>query len=138
MRWILIALVVTGITSPQEQVTVSGPVEIVREDGLAGCELCEACSDCRATHVVIRTRSSRVEVHLAPAWFLERLEFTPVPGDVAIVTGTRARMPKGSGMAAHEIQVGRNLIKLRDEQGLPLWRRILTDAQSAECARTGR
>jgi hypothetical protein len=116
-------------------VTVIGTIEVVPENGLAGCQLCEACSDCRAMHLVLRTRSGRVDVHLAPAWFLARLEFTASLGDVVTVIGSRTRLPKGRGVAAHEVHSGNTVFRLRDEHGLPLWRRMLTDARESACDR---
>jgi hypothetical protein len=113
--------------TPLPQETVSGTIELVRTDGLDGCELCEACGDCRAVHLLLRTRSGRVEVHLAPAWYLAHLEFTLAVGDVVRITGSKARMPKGRALAAHEIHSGQIGIRLRDEHGLALWRRLLTD-----------
>jgi hypothetical protein len=66
MAWILVALIATLVAShepvaaqtephthgftPLPEVTVSGAVELVRPAGLDGCELCEACSDCRGVH----------------------------------------------------------------------------------------
>jgi hypothetical protein len=154
MRWILIGWVVccvapaataraqaghhTRDSTPLPAVTLSGTVQAVREGGLEGCEICEACSDCRGTHVLLRTRSGRIEVHLAPAWFLDRIGFAPAAGDLMHVTGTRVRLPKGRGVAAHEVQVGNVLVRLRDEQGLPLWRRMLTDTREAARGTTGR
>jgi hypothetical protein len=143
MGWIFGALIVAVVAShepvcvqtephahsftPVSQETVSGTIELVRTDGLDACELCEACEDCRGVHVLLRTRSGRVEVHLAPAWYLARLEFTPAVGDVVRITGSKAHMPKGRGLTAHEIHAGNVGIKLRDEHGLPLWWRILTN-----------
>jgi hypothetical protein len=112
--------------TPMREVTVSGIVEVVGDDGVDGCELCEACSDCRGVHVLLATRSGRVEVHLAPAWFLERLWF-PSPGEHVTVAGTRLRLSRGHGVAAHEVHAGRTTIRLRDEYGLPLWRRTAID-----------
>jgi hypothetical protein len=111
-------------------------IEQVQLNGLDGCELCEACEECGSVHVLLRTRSRRVEVHLAPAWYLARLEFTPAVGDEVRVIGTRTRVPKGRGLAAHEIHAGHIRIRLRDEHGLPLWRRVLTDARDS-APRTG-
>jgi hypothetical protein len=154
MRWIFAALIVAGVTSPGSvraqmephthafsplaQVTVNGTVELVRAEGLDGCELCDACGDCRAVHIVVRTRSSHTDVHLAPAWYLARLEFAPSPGDIVRVIGSRARLPKGRGLSAHEVHIGSVGLKLRDEHGLPLWRRMLTDARPSSHDTIGR
>jgi hypothetical protein len=120
------------------EVTVSGTVELIRDTGLEGCELCEACDECLATHVLLRTPTGRIEVHLAPSWFLDRFEFSPAIGETLSIAGTRARVPKGRGVAAHEVRTGRMVITLRDEHGLPLWRHVLTEASEPVCDRSRR
>lgn len=154
MRLILIALVTAGMASvqparaqtgshthgftPLPEVTVTGTVELVRDNGLEGCELCEACSDCGAVHVLLRTRTGRMEVHLAPVWFLARLDCAPATGDVMSVIGSRTHVPKGRGIAARGVHVGRTVFTLRDEHGLPLWRHTLTDTRESSHDTIGR
>jgi hypothetical protein len=120
-----------GVPAAKEE-TVTGTVESVHQDGLEGCELCDACSDCAATHVSLRTRSRRIEVHLAPAWFLDALELAPTIGEELTVTGARVRLPKARGLAAREVRLRNIVFRLRDEHGLPLWRRSLTNDESGQ------
>jgi hypothetical protein len=153
-RWVVSALVIASIaasisfgaqkdsdsaqgTAPKKS-TVVGTIEVIRDNGLDGCQLCLACSDCQGTHVLLRTQTGHLEVHLAPAWFLNRLEFVPSVGDVVRVAGSRTQMPNGRGLTADELHAGAVQFKLRDEHGLPLWRRMLTDTRDSRNSITGR
>jgi hypothetical protein len=133
------SLVAQGGDPPRlDMETIDGTIDELRPDGFEGCSLCQACEDCRAVHVVLRTEWRRVEVHLAPAWYLALLDYGPAVGDEVRVTGDRVRMPKGHGLAAHEVVSGLTRIKLRDEHGLPLWRRMLTEARGGPAVKTTR
>jgi hypothetical protein len=112
---------------PLPEVTVAGTVEGIRNTGCDGCEACEACSDCCGVHLTLRTASALLEVHLAPAWFLERQRFHFAPGDEITVTGTRITLPKGHAVVAREVTREGVVMKLRDEHNLPLWRALLTE-----------
>jgi hypothetical protein len=108
-------------------VTVTGIVESISETGLVGCEACDACSDCSGTHLVLRTRTSHYDVHLAPPWFLELHGFVFSAGDTITVVGTRIRSPIWRGLSARQVTRDRTVMTFRDEHGLPLWRRMTTD-----------
>jgi hypothetical protein len=143
MRIVMIALagLVAAISTPANgqpaphthhfegfpEVTVTGIVESVSEAGPVGCEACDACSDCAGSHLVLRTRTSHYEIHLAPAWFLELHGFVFTPGDTITVIGTRIRSPIWRGLTARKVTKDGIVMMFRDEHGLPLWRRTLTD-----------
>jgi hypothetical protein len=113
-----------------KEITIDGTVEAVHENGLDRCPLCEACSDCRATHVVVRSDGHRIEVHLAPEWFLARVELSLSVGDAVRIVGSHMHLAKGRGLVAHQVHVDQTVYRLRDEYGLPLWRRLLTDTSA--------
>ena len=117
----------THAFTPLPETTVRGMIEGVVEAGSLRCELCQACSDCSATHLVLRKGGGWIEVHLAPPWFLERSGFVFLPGDVVSVTGSRITIGDAHGVAAREARRDAVVMKFRDEHGLPLWRRELTD-----------
>ena len=112
---------------PFHEITVSGVIQLVVDDGSPACEICQACSDCAGTHLVLDVRGRRTDIHLAPRWFLDRSGFDFSPGDVVSVTGTRITIQREHGIAAREVRRGDVVMKLRDEHGLPLWRRALTN-----------
>lgn len=109
------------------EVTVTGVVESVSDTGLLGCESCDACDDCAGTHVVVRTRTSHYEVHLAPAWFLKLRGFIFNRGDTITVVGNLIRSPNWRGLTARQVTKDGVVMMFRDEHGLPLWRRIMTN-----------
>lgn len=108
------------------EVTITGIVEEIRNTGCIGCEACEACSDCCGVHLVLRWRSP-LDVHLAPAWFLERQKFLFSPGDAITVTGTRIALPKGRAIVARQVTKRGTVMMFRDEHHLPLWRGVLSE-----------
>lgn len=63
------------------------------------------------------------EVHLAPAWFLERRKWTFSKDEEVIVTGARAGSGEGEYLIAREVKRGGEVMVLRDATGLPQWRR---------------
>jgi hypothetical protein len=137
---VLIVLVISGIPSiggaqyveppaftPFPETTIIGVVERIDDSGSDACEACQACSDCTGSHLWLRKGTSRIEVHLAPAWFLERSGFAFSAGDVVSVIGTRITIRKQRGIVAREVHRGNETMRFRDEHGLPLWRRELTE-----------
>ena len=117
----------THIFKPLPEATIEGVVERVDDDGREACPACQACLDCTGTHLVLRKGAARIEVHLAPAWFLERSGFDFAPGDVVLVTGTPITIRRVRAVVAREVRRGTVVMTFRDEHGLPLWRRELTE-----------
>jgi hypothetical protein len=87
--------------------------------------------------VVVRSDGHRIEVHLAPEWFLARVELALSAGDAVRIVGSHMHLATGRGLVAHQVHVDRAVFRLRDEYGLPLWRRLLTDT-SANTRDSGR
>jgi len=77
----------------------------------------------RPTTLVLRTDQGSLEVHLAPAWYLQQQNITLKAGDPLEVTGSQVTLENKPIIIAREITVDGRVLKLRDEQGLPLWRR---------------
>jgi hypothetical protein len=116
----------TPAFAPFPETTIDGVVERIEEAGSDACEACQACADCTGVHLVLRKGSARIDVHLAPAWFLDRSGFALAPGEQVSVTGTRITIRRQRGIVARELRRGREVMRFRDERGLPLWRRELT------------
>lgn len=72
--------------------------------------------------VTLRNREETLTVQLGPLWFLERQDaLMLLPGDTLEVRGSRVAINGEKGMIATEMaRKGRGL-RLRDEQGLPVW-----------------
>ena len=73
--------------------------------------------------IMLKTDKETVPVHLGPAWYLDQQNFKIAQGDRVEVTGSRVTRPRGTFIVAAEVKKGAQVLKLRDDQGLPLWPR---------------
>ena len=72
-------------------------------------------------HVMLKTASDTILVHLAPDAFLKMLEFTVAKGDALEVTGCKITGDMGPEVLAREVVNGNNSLTLRDKKGSPAW-----------------
>lgn len=72
-------------------------------------------------HVMLKTGTETVFIHLAPEGFLKMLEFNVAKGDSLEVTGCKITGDMGPEILAKEIVSGQNSLTLRDKKGLPAW-----------------
>jgi hypothetical protein len=71
--------------------------------------------------VVLKTDQGSLTIHLAPPWYLSQNNFSVRVGDILEVRGSRSPISMAAIIARVVTKDGRTL-RLRDEQGLPLWR----------------
>jgi hypothetical protein len=72
-------------------------------------------------HVMLKTGTETILVHLAPEGFLKMLEFTVAKGDTLEVTGCKITGEFGPEILARDVVSGNNDLTLRDKKGLPAW-----------------
>lgn len=72
-------------------------------------------------HLTLHHDGKTIEVHLGPSWFVEKEAFKPGKGDTVEITGSLVGKEGGSYLIAREVKKGDKVLKLRDEQGFPLW-----------------
>jgi hypothetical protein len=72
-------------------------------------------------HVELKTDEGNVDVHLGPAWYLDRQDTRIQKGDRIEVKGSRVTVGGKPALIAAEVRKGDELLKLRDEQGIPVW-----------------
>lgn len=72
-------------------------------------------------HVMLKTPTETILVHLAPQGFLKLMEFTVAKGDTLEVTGCRITGEFGPEILAREVVSGNNDMTLRDKAGVPAW-----------------
>lgn len=72
-------------------------------------------------HIMLKTSSETVFVHLAPEGFLKMLEFDVKKGDTLEVTGCKITGEMGPEILAKEVVSGQNSLTLRDKKGAPAW-----------------
>ena len=70
----------------------------------------------------LKTASGELVIHLGPQWYLDRQgSATFAAGDAVEVTGVKSQRRGGEIFIAAEVRKGTDILKLRDEQGVPLW-----------------
>lgn len=72
-------------------------------------------------HLTISTSNGDINVHLGPAWYIENQDIQIVKDDNVTVTGSRVTYDGSSVIIAKEVTKGDQVLKLRDDDGYPLW-----------------
>jgi len=93
------------------EVKIKGVVEEIRE--VPGAY--------EGTHLVVKTDTGTVLVHVAPASFLKEMDTSFAVGSQVQVTGAKAPNAPEEEILAREIIVGTNTVTLRDDKGIPVW-----------------
>ncbi len=96
---------------PQTVETISG--EVVRVDQMAGMAA--------GVHLLLKTDKETVTVVVGPAAYLDQQKMKIAAGDKVEVRGSRVTRRQGPVIVAAELKKGGQVLKLRDDQGLPLW-----------------
>jgi DNA/RNA endonuclease YhcR with UshA esterase domain len=71
--------------------------------------------------VTLKTAEGNLSVHLGPQWFIERQDIKIVPGDTVEIKGVKAVRGDQNIFIAGEVKKGNEVLKLRDEGGIPVW-----------------
>lgn len=72
-------------------------------------------------HLLLKTDKETISVHLGPGWYIERLDMKIDKGDKIEVKGSRVTIMGKPAIIAAEVKKGDNVLKLRDENGIPVW-----------------
>lgn len=72
-------------------------------------------------HLVVKTESESIPVHLGPVWYLKEQERIEV-GDKIEVTGSRITFDGAPAMVASTVKRNEMTLRLRDQNGYPAWR----------------
>jgi len=72
-------------------------------------------------HLLLKTDKETISVHLGPGWYIERLDTKIEKGDKIEVKGSRVTFEGKPAIIAAEVKKGDNILKLRDDNGIPAW-----------------
>jgi hypothetical protein len=106
--------------NPQTVITVTGQVEKLADLPSLGRGGGTAM---QYRGVLLKTDQGSLMVDLAPAWFLNEKKFVVKAGDKVTATGSKGFLDNQPGLIAREVTVNGTTLKLRDEQGVPMWQR---------------
>lgn len=100
-----------ALYDPKAEVTLTGVVAEVREF------TCPVSEREMGSHLVLKTQSGDVLVHLAPGRIMRSQNIKFAPGDQLIVVGSRTRVVGSKDLIAREIVRGSEDYVLRDASG---------------------
>jgi hypothetical protein len=72
--------------------------------------------------LTLKTEKETLTVYLGPGWFVEKQGMRITNLDQLQVTGSRIKIQGKPALLAAEVRKGGQVLKLRNEQGQPLWR----------------
>jgi hypothetical protein len=72
-------------------------------------------------HLVVKTDKGDVSVHLGPQWYLENQDVKIEPKDKVEIKGSRVTLQGQPTLIAAEVKKGDEVLKLRDDAGVPMW-----------------
>jgi hypothetical protein len=72
--------------------------------------------------LTLKTEKEKLIVYLGPGWFVEKQGMKIADLDQIQVTGSRIMVQGKPALLAAEVRKGDQVLKLRNEQGQPLWR----------------
>lgn len=100
---------------PKSEGTMSGTVDrVIQESGHRGSH---------GTHLLLKTDSGTIEVHVGPTDYIAGKQFSFATGDVVEVIGSKIKMQDQDALIAREIKKAGKTLVLRNAQGIPNWSR---------------
>jgi hypothetical protein len=73
--------------------------------------------------LMLQTGNETIAVQLGPAWYIDKQTPRIEANDTITVTGSRLTLDGRSAIVAADITKGNELLKLRDDNGIPVWPR---------------
>jgi hypothetical protein len=72
-------------------------------------------------HLILKMDKKTISIHLGPGWYLENQDIKIEPKDKVEIKGSRITFERNPAIIAAEVKKGENILKLRDERGIPVW-----------------
>jgi hypothetical protein len=73
--------------------------------------------------LMVQTGNGTIAVQLGPAWYIDKQTPRIEANDTITVTGSRVTMDGRPAIVAADITRGNELLKLREDNGMPVWPR---------------
>ncbi len=74
-------------------------------------------------HFMLQTDKETIAVHFGPSWYIDKQTPKIETNDTITVTGSRVTVDGKPAIIAAQVKKGNEILKLRDENGIPVWRR---------------
>jgi hypothetical protein len=105
--------------NPQTVTTVTGQVEKLEDLPSMGGG---GGQGMQHRGLLLKTDQGSLVVHLGPGWYLDEKKFAVKAGDTVSATGSKVTLNNQPALIAREVTANGTTLKLRDDQGLPVWR----------------
>ena len=97
---------------PKSETTVTGAVQEVQQHQMMGHQ---------GTHLMVKTDTGELEVHLGPSSYLAQQKFSFAKDDQVEVTGSMVKMGGKDALLARQVKKDGKTLVLRNAQGVPAW-----------------
>ena len=97
---------------PKTETTVAGAVQEVQQHQMMGHQ---------GTHLIVKTNTGELEIHLGPSSYLTQHQFSFAKGDQVEVAGSMVKMGGKDALLARQIKKDGKTLVLRNAQGIPAW-----------------
>jgi hypothetical protein len=77
----------------------------------------------RRVDLMLQTEKETIAVQLGPAWYIDKQTPRIEANDTITVTGSRVTMDGRLAIVAADITKGNELLKFREDNGMPVWPR---------------
>ena len=99
---------------PKTVETITG--QVVKVDRITPLKAMAA-----GVHMTVKTDGEQISVHLGPGFYVENQDVKIAPKDKVEVKGSRVTFEGKPAIIAAEVKKGDETLKLRDENGFPMW-----------------
>jgi outer membrane murein-binding lipoprotein Lpp len=72
-------------------------------------------------HLMLKTNKEAISIHLGPSWYIENQDVKIGLKDEIEVVGSRVSIQGKSVLIAAEVRKGDEVLRLRDDRGIPYW-----------------
>lgn len=110
-----------GAGSPYSRMYDAKTVETLRGEVVTVERLTPMRGMGGGVHLQLKTEKETISVHLGPIWFIENQDVEIKARDEIVVKGSRITFENKPAIIAAEIKKGDGVLKLRDENGVPMW-----------------
>jgi hypothetical protein len=110
-----------GAGSQYNRLYNTNTVETVSGEVIAVKHIAPTNAISYGVHLELKAEKETVSVHLGPGWFIDNQDITIEPKDKVEIKGSRVTFDGKPVIIAAEIKKGDEVLKLRDQNGVPVW-----------------
>lgn len=104
---------------PKTVETISGTV--MKVERTSGRRASGGIHGAAGIHLLLKTNKEEIAVRLGPAWYVDKQPVKVAAHDIIEVRGSRILYAGKPALVAAEVKKGDQLMKLRQDNGMPLW-----------------